>query len=369
MAVTDYDVRVREATVPDDQATVPGQRTSEPDGRAAGPEAANGTAAPGGDPSGLAATRRDLRYRRLVVDRNDVRMAVDVHPTLTVLVVRRGTEAAVERVVATALRSDEPGVHVELSDGGDRNLLLFRPHGARGRVVDLDTQAEVDGFPPAELDLELDLATSPVSSAEAVARLSAVDQGDLWQAADQLSDASREGARVLERVESGSGGHRFLFGRRANRERKAGNSTRTVTDALVLLEEAGARWRTLAGDVTLHQALTLRPAIEACARTRSRTAALTTMARAGSEPVMAPGDIDQAAAVVATVLADTPRLPQVLTLPAGDDPPHGLHLTLDLLPAVLADRQLIMVTSSPEVADWARLEAHAGRAAAIDLTR
>jgi hypothetical protein len=386
MAVTDYDARVREATVPDDRAIVAGRQAVPADGRAPGMQArqteapvagTSRTGSPGGETPvgqtpGGSTTGVDgggsVRFRRIVVDRDDVRLTVDVHPTLTVLVVRRGLERLVERVLHAALRSDEPGVHVELVDDTGRELLLFRPYGARSRVVDLETGSEVDGFLSAGADLDVDLTTSPVSSADAVARLSAVDQSALWEAADRLSEASREGARVLERVETGPSGPRFPFGRRAARERKAGRSTRTVTDALVLLEEAGARWRSLAGDVTLHQALTLRPAVEACARTRSRTAALTTMAAVGAEPVMAPGDIDEAAAVVATVLADTPRLPQVLALAAGDEAPHGLSLTLDLLPAVLADRQLLVVTSSPEVADWARLEAHAGRAAAVDLT-
>jgi hypothetical protein len=36
-----------------------------------------------------------------------------------------------------------------------------------------------------------------------------------------------------------------------------------------------------------------------------------------------------------------------------------------VLPDLLADRQVIAVTSDDDVADWARLEEHAGRAVAV----
>ena len=42
-----------------------------------------------------------------------------------------------------------------------------------------------------------------------------------------------------------------------------------------------------------------------------------------------------------------------------------LQLTLDLLPALLTGRQVLIVTSSADVADWGRLESHADRAGEI----
>lgn len=303
-----------------------------------------------------------FRYQRVVLDLPDLQLTIDAHPMVTVVAVPHDLVAPTARTLAWALSSNEPGVHSEITDPDGRNLLLFRPYGARPRVIDLDSQQEV---PPLTLpsDTAIDESASASTAADAVRKLSALEQGPLWAAADRLSAASMQGAQVLHEVESSKSArtHRFPFGRKSSRERRAGNNTRSVSDALRVLEQAGADWRAIAGDTPLPLALALRPGIEACADARSRTAALATMA-AGRADHLSEQAIDSAVDVVATVLARDPHLPQVLVLPPPDVGRLGLQLTLDLLPALLTGRQVLIVTSSADVADWGRLESHADRA-------
>jgi hypothetical protein len=304
-----------------------------------------------------------LRYQRVVIDLPDLQLTVDAHPMVTVVAVPHDLVGRTARTLSLALTNPEPGVHCEISDADGRNLLLFRPYGARPRVIDLDSQQEV--APPtaaADTPTSEESAAGP-AAADALRNLSAIEQAPLWAAAERLSAASTQGAQVLHEVESKSSHtHRFPFGRKSARERRAGNSTRSVADALRLLEQAGADWRALAGDIPLPLALALRPGIEACADARSRTAALATMA-AGRADHLSEQAIGSAVDVVAAVLAGDPHLPQVLVLPPPEVGRLGLQLTLDLLPGLMTGRQVLVVTSSADVADWGRLESHADRAA------
>jgi hypothetical protein len=321
----------------------------------------------GGHQSSLPVEQRGpagtFRYQRIAIDQPDLQFAIEVHPRLTIVAVPNDLVARTARTLTSALTSDEPGVHCELTDPDGRNLLLFRPHGGRSRVIDLDTQGEVDplALPPMEAQAAEDNGAVP-TAAEVVRRLSGLDQAPLWTAAARLSAASRQGAQVLQEVESKatSSGHRFPFGRKG-RERKSGRTNKTVSDALAVLEQAGERWRSIAGDIPLHVALALRPGIEACADARGRTAALATMA-AGRDDHLSEQALESTVEVVAALLARDPNLPEVLVLPPPNVGRLGLQLMLDVMPGLLVGRQVMMVTTSVDIVDWGRLESHADRA-------
>ena len=85
---------------------------------------------------------QNVRFRRVVLDQRELQLVTDVHPNLTVVVVPPGQVEHTCRLVSAALVGADCGVHVELTDAQGRNLLLFRPHGGRSRVLDLDRQAE-----------------------------------------------------------------------------------------------------------------------------------------------------------------------------------------------------------------------------------
>jgi hypothetical protein len=325
-------------------------------------------------------------------------------------------------LVQDCLFDSEPGVHAELSDGQGRNLLLFRPHGGRRRVIDLDTQLEAlpprfdDGNHLDEL-LGSDPVTAgpalaafatapiPLPAAQAVISLSAVDQVELWRDAERLVDAQRhanepraadalpsdpdaspvataagstgaddgrplEGARPGPVTKARGGARKH---RRRSRLARSHRAARGRLNAPGALDGAQAAWRAVAGEVPVEQACALRPAIEVCAGARSRTVALAAVSSAPlgpnpaddgpeTEPVGGPVVLKVVADVLAAVLDDSANLPQALVLPPPHADPAGLQLLLDVLPDLLTDRQVIAITSDPDVADWAGLEAHAGQA-------
>src|SRR4051794_35907545 len=224
---------------------------------------------------------QNVRLRRLVVDQPGLQLVTDVHPNLTVVVVPTGQVERVQRLLSGGVRGAEPGVPVELTDGQGRNLLLFRPHGGRSRVIDLDTQLEA--LPPVLAPTSVDDRWTPtipepcsVPAAEVVMRLSAVHQPSLWEAAARL-------AEVLDRdptdVEGGPDGRDVVADRRGARRRgrRTGLGRRVHRNRDPRQDAtAGAAlvaWRTVAGDIPLDAALRLRGAIEACAVARSRIVA------------------------------------------------------------------------------------------------
>lgn len=323
---------------------------------------------------------QNVRLRRLVVDQRELQLVTDVHPSLTVVVVPSGRVDHTRRLVGAAFGRGEAGVHVELTDGQGRNLLLFRPHGGRSRVLDLDTQLEA--LPPVPARSWADDRWTPTTpepdlvSAEVVLSLSAVDQPTLWDAADHLTavldrcaPANDAAATDGDDLEGGQASDRRVrrrsrragLGRRSHRDHDADRDA--TTDA------ARAAWRAVAGEVPLDAALRLRRAIEACAVARSRTVALAAVSPASPADLPAapdvaaePAPVAVVAEVLAAVLGEPADSPQTLVLPPCSAAGAGVQLLLDVLPDLVGGRQVLVVTCDADVADWGRLEALAGRA-------
>jgi hypothetical protein len=176
-----------------------------------------------------------VRYERLVLEAEGTTFTLDLHPRLTVLAgVGPQERSALAAELLGALRSNRTGVHLEIVDDAGRHLAVFRPTDGRARVIDVDRVAEVtdefldehgklDLLRPTGLDLAAsrrklvmgpaDLRTERHGS-EFIHRLSAVDQGELWIAAERLLSSERlldaesnavgataDDAGVIERVE------------------------------------------------------------------------------------------------------------------------------------------------------------------------
>lgn len=177
-----------------------------------------------------------MRFERLVIEAGENTFSLDFHPRLTVVsgVGRLEREGLVNELVG-ALAASRSGVHAEiLADNGNR-FAIFRPHGGRHRVVDVDASVDVssrfadadgtiDLLAAAGLDLRsarrrltvtaADLATSTHHD-EIVRRLAAVDPHRLWALAERVhstqerlaaeasaSGSAPEDADVVARIEA-----------------------------------------------------------------------------------------------------------------------------------------------------------------------
>lgn len=177
-----------------------------------------------------------MRYERLVIESGDSTLALDLHPKLTVIsgVSTLEREGLVNELVG-ALGSGRSGVHLELLLEDGKRLAVFRPRGARHRVVDVeaardvtasyaDESGRVDLLAPAGLDVRAartamrctgaDLLTSSERHLR-IRQLAQLNQSELWAAADEVLRAQREldeeaaslgsnaeDAEVIERIEA-----------------------------------------------------------------------------------------------------------------------------------------------------------------------
>jgi len=277
-----------------------------------------------------------VRYQRLVIDRPDCSLVVDLHPGITVALVRGDEAPTATRLAAAALEGDDAGVHLEFTDASGRHLVAFRPHGGRARVVDVDEQVEVAAWSRPE----------PTTAAAELHHLAAVEPQQLVEVTDRLFAAvEAEGLRESARRDRG---------RRSRRGRARAASALAAEAAES--EAARAAWASLVPGVGPAWAVEHATEVGACAEAARRAGALSAVDR---------GEV-RAQAVVATVaslLAQPADRPQVLALPAPGLGPAECELLFDLLPDVLRGRQVLVVTDSPRVAAWARLESLAGRAA------
>ncbi len=142
-----------------------------------------------------------MRFERLVIEADENTFSLEFHPRLTVIsgVGRLEREGLISELVGS-LSSSRDGVHAEvMADNGNR-FAIFRPHGARARVIDVEASADVsarfadedgtiDLLSVAGLDtrsakrrLRLtsnDLTTSTHHD-QIIRRLAAVDPEELW---------------------------------------------------------------------------------------------------------------------------------------------------------------------------------------------
>ena len=162
---------------------------------------------------------------------------------------------------------------------------------------------------------------------DAVRALSAVDQVPLWSAADDLVRGKSRG-------------------------------------------DAAATWRALAGDIDVHWAIDHRTEIQAAARLRQHIAALRSLS--SSAPDLSDDDaVALAQAIVSQLTAATNAhghraRRSCSTRPFDQLEPAVVPLLLELLPGLVGDLQVILLTEDEAIASWARLEALAGELALVE---
>lgn len=177
-----------------------------------------------------------VHFERLVIEAGDSTFTLDLHPRLTVIagVGRLEREGLVSELVG-ALSASRPGVHLELEEDSGRHLAVFRPHGARHRVVDVEQGLDISshfatadgsidllaraGLDPRSAKRHLRLSASDLSTSsqsdQLIRDLAAVDQAALWAAADHVTicdeqlqaeadatGSTPEDAAVVEEIES-----------------------------------------------------------------------------------------------------------------------------------------------------------------------
>jgi hypothetical protein len=281
---------------------------------------------------------------RLIVEGDGEAASVDFHPRLTVLGGMPGdARGAFGSLLSGALHGTVRGVHLEVVDDTGRRLVVLRPSSGQHRVIDVATAADVTaqhrGF-----DGRVDLLSSQYGRStvtritaadlrnrtprnDAVRALSAVDQVALWGSADEL------------------------LGRGTGRG------------------DAAAIWRSLAGDTDVHWAVDHRTEIQAAARLRQHIAALRSLS--SSAPDLSDDDaVALAQGIVSQLTAATnsagSRPPVLLDETFDQLEPAVVPLLLELLPGLVGDLQVILLTEDEAIASWARLEALAGELALVE---
>lgn len=279
---------------------------------------------------------------RLIVEGSDGVETLDFHPRLTVVGgMAPDTRNAFFNLLAGALHGHVRGIHAEVTDDTGRRLVVLRPGVGQGRVVDVETSADVsmqyrsfDG----KIDLlandraraaitritAADLAHS-ASRNDAVRALSAIDQVVLWDTADA---ALREGPQ----------------------------------------SNAYADWQALAGDIDVRWAMERRAEVQAASRLRQHIAALRSLS--SSVPDLSDDDAVALAHGIVSRLGDGLeqgiRPPVVLDEPFVNLEPAVVPLLLELLPGLFGDLQVMLLTDDDAIASWARLEALAGELSLVE---
>jgi len=148
-----------------------------------------------------------MRFERMVIEAGTNTFSLAMHPRLTIIAGLGQVERdGICGELIGSLSSSRNGVHLELVTDQGRRLAVFRPAGARHRVVDIDEAADVtDEFCTDEGDIDLlahegidlrsarrsmrvnraDLASTAASD-ELIGRLAEKDQTELWSAAARV---------------------------------------------------------------------------------------------------------------------------------------------------------------------------------------
>lgn len=156
------------------------------------------------------AVEGNMRFDRLVIEADENTFSLEFHPRLTVIggVGRLEREGLITELVGS-LSSSRAGVHAEIvADNGNR-FAVFRPFGARPRVIDVEAAADVssrfadedgqiDLLSVAGLDARgakrrLRLTSSDLTTSthhdQIIRRLAAVEPELLWQLAERVTTA------------------------------------------------------------------------------------------------------------------------------------------------------------------------------------
>lgn len=177
-----------------------------------------------------------MRLERLVIEADQTTFALDLHPRLTVIggVGRLEREGLVNEIVG-ALAGGRQGVHLELQADNGSRFAIFRPTGARHRIVEIDARLDVtDQFADDDGAVNLLARTGlDARSAKSAMRIASgdllttterdallqhlahVNQNELWVAAEALRSAQRrledeanavgsnaEDAEIIEQIEA-----------------------------------------------------------------------------------------------------------------------------------------------------------------------
>lgn len=278
---------------------------------------------------------------RLIVEDGGLAASVDLHPRLTVMGgMPADARDAFMSLLSGALHGTARGVHAEIQDDAGRRLVVLRPNSGPHRVVDIDGTIDVTGQYRG-FDGRVDLLSghygrttiTRIGADDLIARsprndsiraLSAIDQVTLWGAADALLDGAKGASNA---------------------------------------------WRSLAGDTEVAWAAEHRTEIQAAARLRQHIAALRSLS--SSAPDLSDDDAVGLAHGIVSQLASAAnnpgaRPPVVLDEPFEQLDPAVVPLLLELLPGLVGNLQVILLTEDEAIASWARLEALAGELALVE---
>ena len=280
---------------------------------------------------------------RLIIEGEEAVESVDLHPRLTVIGgMPPAARMAFAQLLEGALHGTERGVHAEVTDDSGRRLVVLRPGGAEGRVVDVDANADVTaqyrGF-----DGSIDMLASSYGRSE-ITRISADDL---------MTGASRDDAvRTLSAVDQVA-----LWDAADGALNKGPNS------------KAHGRWRDLAGDIDVQWAAERRTEIQAASRLRQHIAALRSLS--SSVPDLSDDDAVALAQAIVSQLTNASheqgtRPPVVLDEPFIDLDAAVVPLLLELLPGLVGNLQVMLLTNDDAIASWARLEALAGELSLVE---
>lgn len=280
---------------------------------------------------------------RLIIEGEDGIETLDLHPRLTVIGgMPPDARHAFFTMLTGAIHGTVRGVHAEVTDDRGRGLVLLRPAEGQDRVIDIQSSTDLTTqyrSPHGDVDLlasgmghvmvtrisDEDLIRD-ASRDDAVRRLSAVDQMMLWDAADAV-------------LRNGLG------------------------------SEAHVMWQDLSGDIDVRWAVERRAEIQAASRLRQHIAALRSLS--SSVPDLSDDDAVALAHGIVAQLGHTAneqgvRPPVVLDEPFVNLEPAVVPLLLELLPGLVGELQVILLTDDDAIASWARLEALAGELALVE---
>jgi hypothetical protein len=159
-----------------------------------------------------------VHFERLVIESGTDTFSLDLHPNMTVIAgVGRAERDGLITELIGGLGRGRSGVHLEIGSDAGARYAVFRPAGARHRVVDIDAAADVTAqFTTGEtLDLleraglgqddarrQLCLRPSDLVTRsrleEYLLHLARIDQGRLWDVADRVKERERHLAECAQ---------------------------------------------------------------------------------------------------------------------------------------------------------------------------
>ncbi len=145
-----------------------------------------------------------------MIEAEDTTFSLQFHPRLTVIsgVGPLEREGLTTELIGS-LSSSRPGVHAEIMADTGSHLAIFRPHGARHRVIDIDAATDVSdrfanndgsidllavaGLDPRTAKRKIHLTASDLSTStkhqQNISQLAVHNPAELWEAVDRVTKA------------------------------------------------------------------------------------------------------------------------------------------------------------------------------------